>query len=426
MSFVKYLRRQIRDIEYGGLRVAARKAGTGVRWLFDFLLGLPVVAVIRLLRPLILIRFNPIYCDRMGHLVEFTDLYLCAQDAGINVPDRRYIDISFFTSRIIPNAQIGKMWQRVLRMGPSWLLRRVYRMNQFLPGGSLHDAGNYASFLSPDVYALIETAPSHLRFTEDEESHGKAGLRLLGIPEGRPFICFHARDSAYLSTFSPHEDHRCHDYRDADIQNYVLAVEALADRGYFLVRMGATVASPINSSHPNVIDYATSGSRTDFMDIYLVSKCYFHLASNSGIDSVAIVFRRPIAVVNYAPIGGLAVGLRNTVLIAKQYMLLSEMRLLTLKEIFSSQVDYLFFSHEYEKHGIKLVENTPEEIRDLAIEMLDRLNGTWHAQPMDDDLQHRLLSVYVVKGRWIDRPIQVKFPMRYGAQFLRENPWWLD
>ncbi len=427
MFFWKYLQRQICEIRNGGSRVAARKVRTGVRWLLDFLIGLPVVAVVRLLRPVILIRFNPIYCDRMGHLVEFTELYLCARDAGINVPARRYIDISFFTSRVIPNAQIGIMWQRILRVGPSWLLRRAYRVSQFLPVGACHDAGNYAAHLGPDVHALLDTAPSHLRFTEDEESRGKAGLRAMGIPEGLEFICVHARDSVYLPTLSPREDHTCNDYRDANIQNYVLAAETLAERGYFVVRMGAVVAGPINSNHPNVIDYATSGLRTDFMDIYLASKCFFYLGSNSGIDLVAIAFRRPVAIVNHAPVGCLSIGLRDTVFIAKQYLLLSEARFLTLKEVFFSHVDFLFFSHEYEKQGIKLIENTSEEIKDLAIEMLDRLEGAWQSQPVDDELQYRFLSICRVKGRdGAERPFQELSPPRYGAQFLRNNPQWLD
>lgn len=425
MHFWKYLQRQILEISHGGLGVATRKAGTVVRWLLDFLIGFPIVAVIRLVRPLILIRLHPLHNDRFGHLVLSAELYLCERDAGINVPDRRYIDISFFTTKIISNAQLEKMCQRVHQMGPSWLFRRAYRVNQCLPGGALYEAWNFN--YTRDVPELLKTTPLHLRFTEDEESRGKAGLRAMGIPEGREFICFHARDSAYLPTLSPREDHRCNDYRNTNIQNYVLAAETLADRGYFVVRMGAVVISPINSSHPNVVDYATNGFRTDFMDMYLASKCFFYLASNSGIDAAAMMFRRPVAYVNYAPIGYFLHYFGVSIFITKQYMLLSEMRLLTLKEIFSRHVDLFFFSSEYKEHGVELIENTPAEIRDLAIEMLDRLKGVWCAQPGDDDLQCRFWSIYQM-GRHdsYGRPIQGKFPAYHGAQFLRANAQWLD
>ena len=60
------------------------------------------------------------------------------------------------------------------------------------------------------------------------------------------------------------------------------SAEALADRGFYVIRMGKKVNAAINSSQPNVIDYATNGMRSDFMDIYLGAKCSFCISSNFG------------------------------------------------------------------------------------------------------------------------------------------------
>ena len=64
------------------------------------------------------------------------------------------------------------------------------------------------------------------------------------------------------------------------------AAEKLADCGYQLLRMGSAVGKKIDTTHPGIIDYAISGKRTDFLDIYLSANCRFFISSGSGIDSV--------------------------------------------------------------------------------------------------------------------------------------------
>ena len=43
---------------------------------------------------------------------------------------------------------------------------------------------------------------------------------------------------------------------------------------------------------------------------------------------------------------------------------------------------------------LKLIENTPEEIRDVTIEMDERLNGTWKVSKEDEELQDRFWSLF--------------------------------
>ncbi|GAG44511.1 unnamed protein product, partial [marine sediment metagenome] len=43
----------------------------------------------------------------------------------------------------------------------------------------------------------------HLSFTSEEEQFGQEEIRKLGIPDGTPFVCFHARDASYLKAVFP-------------------------------------------------------------------------------------------------------------------------------------------------------------------------------------------------------------------------------
>ena len=44
-------------------------------------------------------------------------------------------------------------------------------------------------------------------------------------------------------------------------------------------------------------------------------------------------------------------------------------------------------SEQYERLGVRVVENTPQEIAALAVKMDERLKGTWQVTDDDEELQ---------------------------------------
>ncbi len=387
-----------------------------------YILAIPAVLIMRLIKPWLLVRTESLFYTRIGHFAGNTEIYLCQRDAGINVPNQPYIDL-FYIREPICNMQLAIMWKRVLRLWPAWVLGPIYRVNQLIPGGRSHEVGLGAN--SRDTRNLLGRFPPHLQFTNEEETCGAAGLRALGLPIGAQFVCLNVRDSAYLDDFLP-GDWAYHNYRDSNIQNYVLASEALAERGFFIIRMGAKVREAINSVHPKVIDYARNGMRSDFMDIYLGAKCAFSISTGSGWDSVPLVFRRPIAFVNLVPLGQAVTNLDNSIYITKRHVLHASQKTLTLSEIFSQGAGFCNSTSDYKSADVDLYENTPEEICAVAIEMAERLNGTWQRHAGDEPLQQRFREVFPADALCATgHPLHGEIRARFGAAFLRNNPEWL-
>ena len=77
-------------------------------------------------------------------------------------------------------------------------------------------------------------------------------------------------------------------------------------------------------------------------------------------------------------------------------------------------------SEEYQQRGIQLVDNTPEEITALAVEMDERLNGTWEPSEEDDELQGRFWSLFE------SNKVHGPFFSKIGADFLRQHRQLLD
>jgi hypothetical protein len=80
-----------------------------------------------------------------------------------------------------------------------------------------------------------------------------------------------------------------------------------------------------------------------------------------------------------------------------------------------SEVLQYYDTAVYRKNGIEPIENTAEEILDLAVEMDERIDGKWKPKKDDEPLQKRF------KDLLKDDPVCSKAKTRIGAEFLRKN-----
>lgn len=416
MEFVKRQHGQIRE---GGWPVFRRKLRSLGRKLLEVLvlpLALLAILVIRLIRPWVVVRLAIVESHRFGHFLLEPENYLCRLKEGINTPDKPFIDLLCHTYPI-SNRQLQHMWERVLIFMPSWLIEPLYRTNRFIPGYEFHQIKVHRDI---NGLRLFERYPPHLVFLPEEDTRGKDGLRAIGIPDTARFVCLNVRDSAYLNQALPGYDWSYHDYRDSSIQSYILAAQELVKRGYYVVRMGAAVKHAMKASHPMIIDYATNGMRSDFMDIFLCAKCEFFISTGTGLDSAADVFRRPYMFVNYLPMEEIHFWRKDHVFVPKKLFLRAEERFMAFPEVFRSGTGRFTLGSQYEAMGIEPVENTPEEIAAVVLEMEGRLNGTWQTTEEDEILQRRFWEIFP-KGE-----LHGEIKCRIGAQFLRQNKAWLE
>jgi putative glycosyltransferase (TIGR04372 family) len=301
------------------------------------------------------------------------------------------------------------MWDRILTT--SSFARYLYHVNYHVAGGKRHLVPFPKKHSDPGQ--LLKYIPSHLVFSPEEEMRGREELQKIGVPEGQLFICFHARDSAYLNATYPNFRWDYHDYRDSNIQNYLPAIESLTKKGYYAIRLGAIVKDSIDTNNPKIIDYA-SKYRTDFMDIYLIAHSQFLMTANSGPCAVAWLFRKPNAYVNMAPFLGVEVALDQDMFIPKKYWLASEHRFMTFREMLQSGAAQFGTKQQFDNLGIILIENSPDEIVDFAFEMYDRLNGLWKGTEEDMLLYEQFRIIMESYG-----PHGIRIP-RIGSAFLRK------
>lgn len=434
MHPLSFTRRQITLIRLGGLPALRRKVRLSLILVLKtvlvlplYFLSVPATGLLRILRPLILIRIGDLNGSRIGHCAANTECYLCERHSGINVPSVRYVDL-FFVRKPICNQHLVTMWKRILHIWPRWILIPIKTTNRLLPGWEVHEVGDNAQF-DRDVHNLLDRRVPHLTFTEGEIDRGERGLRAMGIPCGADFVCLLVRDSGYLSKHLPGEDMTYHDYRDGDIDSFGQAADELASRGYYVVRMGVGVRRAMRCSHRRIIDYACDGLRNDFMDIYLGAKCRFCISTGAGWDAVPTwLFRKPAVFVGLLPLGYLPTYSDKFLVTTKRHLDSQSNLELGLSEIFKRGTGLCLSTSEYKSKNVRLIHNTAEEIRDVVLEMVDRLNGTWKSQTEDEVLQKRFWDLFPKGAVDVRRgtPLHGEIRACFSATYLRNNQEWLQ
>ena len=434
---LEYLSKQYLQIKKGGFLVIFKKFISVFYLFFEFivhLISIPVFIIITLIRPWYLIRWHKLYSSRLGHFALNTELYCCERDANLNFPKQKYKDI-FYLDKYVCNKTLENMWKRKISVLPAWLIKPIHNIsNLFLGKGNIHTIQSPTN-VDMDVHNLLERFSSHISFTSEEEIKGKKILEKLGLPKNAKFICLLVRDAGYLNRHEKTQNvgrWSHHNFRDGNIDKYVLAAEELASRGYYVFRMGINVLKPLKSPNPKIIDYANSEIRSHFMDIYLGAKCYFCISSQGGFDAIPIIFRRPVAIIE-VPIGLFFTSSEKILLLTKHLINKLSKKELTISEIFSSNVGIAQSSKEYEDNNVEILENSPEEIRDFIIEMDERLKENWKETDEDVFLQKKFWSVFernmsnlnpkleIFQKKRLKFKLHGKIKAKFTAKYLREN-----
>jgi len=389
-----------------------------------------LIIIISLIRPVILIRFGVLISSRLGHFAGNTELYLCEKYSGISTKRRLCFDFFYCEDRIC-NKQLFSMWKKNIVILPKnfwslfFRLDRLIRLSlNFSPLLKAHVVKSSKS--DRDIHGLINKTPINLKFTKNEIKKGCLGLVELGIPEDAKIVLLYVRDSAYLESIDNRKDWSYHNHRDCNIDNYILVSEKLAEMGYYVLRMGVTVNKALETKSPMVIDYANHAKNTEFMDIYLASICEFVISCGVGGDAPAILcFRKPCVFVNVCPIFCLWTFNSNSLAITKHHVSATNNNELTLKEIFSTDVGVSLNSECYKENGVVLLDNTPKEICDIAIEMVKKLSGSWESNDNDRILQTKFWDIFPYTKPINGEVQHGEIRMTYGSNFLRNNTWWL-
>jgi putative glycosyltransferase (TIGR04372 family) len=401
---------------------------------FCYLIAIPFVLLILIIRKFKKIKFIKLYGHVIGHYLLNTELMLCSKNTSLYPNDDTWtlyyhtpVNLSdyknrFCLSRKYPlcNHQVYKMWKRKITIIPFynvayWISQHLSKIlkDKYTIDPQRHYEILFAGCI--DHHGLLEKEKSFLNFIGDELNKGRILLNQMGIPPNSRYVCLLVRDGEYQSDRTFNFNNKVIDVsisRNANIDNFKKAALFLVSKGFYVVRMGSKAQKPFIVNHPMIIDYAASNLRSDFMDIYLSAHCSFFISTGTGLDSAAHVFRKPILLTNVLLTCAI-IHYPVKIFILKKFLDKNNNQFLSLQDIvnLNNNVTYPF-------NRLKLIENSDEEILEATKDMLLSIQGKF-TECEDYKILHETLSTLLIKnGQYIN---SLKYPPKCSRKFLLDN-----
>ena len=269
-----------------------------------------------------------------------------------------------------------------------------------------------SGFGEPALYPLVNEEwgdrPPLFRIPDEMAQRGEAALAALGVPTDAWFVCVHARDGIDSSG-----DEALHAFRNSNVALCEPAIDEIIARGGWCIRMGEKGAPPLRE-RPRVINYPDTPFKFDWMDLFLCARARCFLGNTSGICIVSMIAGVPSALTNMIPFGA-CLGLGPHDISIPKGLSRADGEPLTWSEIFSSEISEYRFLPQFERIGLIPIENTPDQIRALVLEMLGTLDGDFVRSQEVDELQLRF-RMMLTPRHYVRHATS-----RLGAAFLREH-----
>jgi len=250
--------------------------------------------------------------------------------------------------------------------------------------------------------------------TNEDHERGWNCLRSLGLPKDAWFVTLHVRESGWRDGHSREED-----FRNADIKTYFPAIKTITDAGGWVIRIGDPGMSKLPSM-PQVIDYAHSEVKSDWMDIFLCAQCRFMIGTSSGMCVVASSFGVPLVMTNLLPAYGVYHFTSRDVYLLRLCFSEKEGRYLSFSELISPPAGTATFQSHYDNRNLRVVENSSEEIKALVEEMLEKQDGILKYSEEDEILQKHFRKTTEECGKDYG-DLNLVSNARIGRKFLHDH-----
>jgi putative glycosyltransferase (TIGR04372 family) len=190
--------------------------------------------------------------------------------------------------------------------------------------------------------------------------------------------------------------------------------------------MGALVRDQLVSNHPQVIDYAANGMRTEFLDVFLGAHCSFCISTGSGWDNIPLIFRRPVMYISYLPIFGPAALALPITIYPKTLNDCISPNALSFQEICTKSIASAYNSALYTDAGVQIRDLSSEELVEAVTEMAQRVEGTFVETPEQKEMQAKLKHILSTHPKLQPSPNYYPIRAQFASCFLSRYPNFLD
>lgn len=284
--------------------------------------------------------------------------------------------IIWFFEKRIANQFLKKKWSKKLFILPRHILEPIYILfdkYEFFDF-FLIDTSKFSNDVKRTVKdrlkqvdiknVLLKYKPS-IKFDHEEKNNGEHYLKKIGLHK-KNFFLFTSRSSQFHN-----EDFRSN--RNSNLNDIIPAAKFLVSKGFGAIKIGKNKKIDDN----DIIDYGSSVYKSDFLDVYLASKCEFMITSLSGVSEFATLFRKPKLFINYFDVHNMTKLNLKWIILLKKFKDLNTGKLISFKEAYEKKLNYIENFNELNEAGYKAIDNSELEIKKATENLLNLIENNY-------------------------------------------------
>ena len=335
----------------------------------------PIILLYLFFRIFIKLKIGKIETQLYGHMVPQTENFILERKENINKDQY----IIWFVDKVICNTYILEKFKKNLIILPRKILEPINiffsffkftrNFNYYYKDKFSYKSNKFVHGRKEDNLKIKKKYPSSIIFSENEKTKGDQILESINLKENN-YICFATRSKSFKSE-------KFETNRNADINSLKSSVEHMISKGFKAVRLGKGHSSKIEWNNKKIIDFSYDNQRSDFLDLYLMSKCKFMISSGGGIIYMAQLMRKKALMVSYFQFDALHHHSMKyaPMILPKKFFSRNNNRFISYKEVFEKKLTHINVYNELKKKGYDLIENTDDEIKEATINMNNLLDN---------------------------------------------------
>ena len=185
-------------------------------------------------------------------------------------------------------------------------------------------------------------------------------LKKIGINKkiNKKIACIHVRDKS----FKAYDDEN---YRSSNFFYFKKSIDYLISKNYTVFRLGIVSDDKKKLEINNYFDltkFNLSREENEILTVYLMSISKLFIGSCSGVLDLATIFNVPSLATNHAPLSHTLSHGNKKLCLPKFYKSIKNDQILNFKTIVNNNYDDLRRDKHYKDFGIKLIDNSSDEI----------------------------------------------------------------
>ena len=397
-----------------------------IRLCLSYSLGLISVFFIYLVRPFVLFKFIKLDTKNFGRFFDNLSIYI-NQREFFDKETKKIKHILWFSDKEISSDYIKEKYLSRFRIYEyNFLLYSIDRVLRiFKIKRNLLDILSIFEmekkfYTSKNLNNFGWSFKNYFDFEKEEEKKGLEILEQFNLKKNSKWICIHNRDQDFKKKINSENVEKTHLHRNFKISLLRKAANIFSANGYHVFRIGSHQSEKINFSNDKIFDYPFSSNYSSFGNIFLMKYCQAYFGSNSGASTPVVSFKKPVAYVNFAPLHlNLSTFFKTLPSIFKRLKSTDSNKLLTLKEMFENDLMGKSNFNEIKEKGYVHLDNSEDDIGELATEILSCLNGNLVYTKNEKQLMetyNKIFDKYAKNLYGGPRP-----QLLIGKEFLKKN-----